>query len=132
MRNIEKDGVVLARHITQADWKDGLSFFSEAADGIQVGAWKYDKGVELKRHCHNEVPRQVVRTHEALFVLRGRAEATVYDLNDIEVAHITLEAGDILTLLDSGHGYRILEDGTQVLEVKNGPYLGADVDRRRF
>ena len=35
-------------------------------------------------------------------------------------------------LLRGGHGYEILEDGTQVLEVKNGPYLGPDVDRRRL
>jgi hypothetical protein len=43
-----------------------------------------------------------------------------------------VDEGDILILLQGGHGYEILEDGTQVLEVKNGPYIGADLDRRRF
>ena len=31
-----------------------------------------------------------------------------------------------------GNGYDIMEDGTQVLEVKNGPYVGAEADRKRF
>jgi len=41
-------------------------------------------------------------------------------------------AGDVVILLRGGHGYDIIEDGTQVLEVKNGPYLGAEADRRRI
>ena len=40
--------------------------------------------------------------------------------------------GDILILLTGGHGYEILTEGTQVLEVKNGPYVGAEADRRRL
>jgi len=39
---------------------------------------------------------------------------------------------ETLILLKGGHGYEILEDGTRVLEVKNGPYPGAEVDRRRL
>lgn len=35
-------------------------------------------------------------------------------------------------LLAGGHGYRIEADGTEVLEVKNGPYAGAAADRVRF
>ena len=31
-----------------------------------------------------------------------------------------------------GEGYKILEEGTKVLEIKNGPYLGAEIDRGRF
>jgi len=39
--------------------------------------------------------------------------------------------GDIIILLRGAHGYEILEDGTQVLEIKNGPYL-KDKDIKRF
>ena len=28
--------------------------------------------------------------------------------------------------------YRILQDDTQVLEIKNGPYVGAEADRKRL
>jgi hypothetical protein len=56
----------------------------------------------------------------------------IYTLDAEEVETLILEAGDVLVLLSSGHGYRILEDGTRVIEIKNGPYPGADVDRRRI
>ena len=35
-------------------------------------------------------------------------------------------------MLRGAHGYDILENGTQVLEVKNGPYVGAELDRKRI
>ena len=40
--------------------------------------------------------------------------------------------GDVVVLLWGGHGYSVLEDNTQVLEVKTGPYVGAELDRRRI
>lgn len=132
MKVIQKDGVVLAKHITPADWNEGLNFFSENKDFIQVGAWNYDEGKELMRHIHNEVERKVTRTCECLYIVSGGIHAKIYDLQEQLVDEFDAFAGDVVILLDSGHGYTILQDGTKVLEVKNGPYLGAEADRRRF
>lgn len=132
MKVIEKDGVILAKHIRPQDWKEGLNFFSSDEDFIQVGAWSYEGGKELLRHIHNEVERKVTRTCECLYIISGRIQASIYDSQENFVESFEAEVGDIVVLLDSGHGYSILEDGTKVLEVKNGPYLGAETDRRRF
>jgi hypothetical protein len=129
-----KDGnVVLARLIpSSAAWAGGLSFFSHDDDFIQVGTWGYDKGKELKAHIHNDVKREIIRTQEVLFVKQGRLRANIFDSSEKKVTELVLEQGDVIALLYGGHGYDILEDGTQVLEIKNGPYVGADQDRRRF
>lgn len=132
IKEIEKDGIILARHIPTEDWNEGLNFFSKDDEYIQAGAWWYDSGKELMKHIHNEVERKVIRTQEVLYVRKGKIAAKIYDLNENFIEEIIAKEGDTLILLESGHGYTILEDGTQVLEVKNGPYLGADVDRRRF
>ncbi|MEG1523724.1 MAG: hypothetical protein RRZ24_04900 [Clostridia bacterium] len=132
MKVIEKDGLVLAKHITPDDWSGGLSFFSSDEEFIQVGAWKYDSGKELRAHIHNEVERKVTRTCEALYIVSGGLHAMIYSLQEELIAELDAHAGDILILLNSGHGYQILEDDTRVLEIKNGPYLGADADRRRI
>ncbi|MEG2082632.1 MAG: hypothetical protein RR011_05330, partial [Oscillospiraceae bacterium] len=58
--------------------------------------------------------------------------AKIYSLGEELVDEFDVHTGDVLILLGSGHGYSILEDGTKVLEVKNGPYLGAEIDRRRI
>ena len=44
MKEIVKDGIVLARHITAEDIKPGLNFFSQDNEFIQVGVWgHYEK-----------------------------------------------------------------------------------------
>lgn len=133
MKEIVKDGIVLARHITAEDIKPGLNFFSQDNEFIQVGVWgHYEKGKELKAHIHNTVERTANRTYEALYVIKGSLKAIIYDMNEAPVETLQVKQGEILVLLESGHGYFIQEDDTTVLEVKNGPYLGAETDRRRI
>ena len=132
VKEIIKDNFVLARLIPESAWNKGLGFYSNDADFIQVGTWNYDKGKKLNRHIHNAVKREINRTYEVLYVKKGTIKAQIYDLDENLVEELTVNTGDTLILLESGHGYEIIEDNTKVLEIKNGPYLGAEIDRRRF
>ena len=51
------DNVLLAKLILGDSWNQGLSFYSDEKDFIQVGTWKYNSGKELLAHKHNIVPR---------------------------------------------------------------------------
>jgi hypothetical protein len=125
--------VVLARLITaDGNWEDGLAFYSQPSDFIQVGTWKYDAGKELKAHIHNKVIRQVLFTQEVIYVKKGKIRAKIYNLTGKLISELTVGAGDTIVLLSGGHGYDIIENGTEVLEVKNGPYLGPEIDRVRI
>jgi len=121
---------ILAKMIPMSEWKEGSSFFSDEGDYIQVGTWNYTAGKTLGPHIHNEVSRQIFHTCEVLFICHGSIKASIYDSQERLAEQLILCAGDTLILLAGGHGYEILEDGTRVLEIKNGPYLGADIDRR--
>ena len=124
---------VLARYIPESKaWGNGLKFFSSDADFQQVGTWRYDQKKELLAHSHNKISREVLWTQEVLYVRSGKVRASFFGISDKKVAELDVCAGDILILLCGGHGYEILEDGTEVLEIKNGPYVGADADRRRL
>lgn len=131
-RVIESKGRRLAIYLPSSSWGKGLSFFSEESDFVQVGTWGYDEGIKLQPHIHNEVRREVLRTQEVIFVRSGKVAASLFDEEGNLVERLELRSGDALILLRGGHGYEILEDDTQVLEVKNGPYPGAEVDRRRI
>ena len=130
-RVIEAKGERLAIYIPSSQGK-GLNFFSKDEDSIQVGMWGYDKGMMLQPHIHNEVRREVLKTQEVIFVRGGSIAASIFDEEGHFVDRVKLGSGDTLILLKGGHGYEILEDDTHVLEIKNGPYLGAEVDRRRI
>ncbi|HCT94550.1 MAG TPA: hypothetical protein DIC44_07030 [Rikenellaceae bacterium] len=132
IKEIIYNNEVLARYIPSESWAPDLGFYSKEEEFIQVGSWQYDKGKELLNHIHNPVVRNISRTQEVLYVRKGIIKARVYSLDEIFVEEIIVKEGDTIILLNSGHGYEILQDNTQVLEIKNGPYLGADIDRRRF
>ena len=133
IREIKEDGQVIARLIPAEDaWGDGLKFFSNEVDFVQVGTWGYPSGKQLLAHTHNPAPREAKWTQEVLFVRRGSLQADIYDGKKKKIAEWIVKEGDIVVLLGGGHGYRILTDGTQVLEIKNGPYPGAETDRTRL
>ncbi len=130
---IKEGDIVLARHVPEAQaWAGGLNFFSADEEYVQVGTWGYESGKELLAHSHNEVSREVLWTQEVLYIKKGQIRAEIYNTKDEKVTELVAGEGDVLILLMGGHGYHILEDGTQVLEIKNGPYVGANADRRRL
>lgn len=132
IKEVKYGDSILARYVPADAWSDGLGFYSLDEEFVQVGSWTYSKGKELTRHIHNQVDRSVSRTQEVLYIKEGSVRAKIFNLQEEFIDEIILNKGDTLILLNSGHGYEILEDNTQVLEIKNGPYLGANVDRRRF
>lgn len=133
MREIKEGDTVLARHIkSEHVWKDGLAFFSQDQEFIQVGSWGYENGKVLKAHIHNEVKREVLWTQEVIFVKQGQIIAHIFDTKEKKIEDIEVNEGDVIILLRGGHGYTITKDNTKVLEIKNGPYVGPDLDRRRF
>lgn len=131
-QKITDNGQVLAIIIKDAEWEKGLHFISAAEDFQQVGTWGYDQGHKLAPHIHLNAPRTVTRTQEVIFIKNGRLKADIYNEDKKFVTSVELNKGDTAILLSGGHGYEILENDTQVLEIKNGPYLGAEKDRERI
>lgn len=133
MHEIVKDGKILARHITPDDMKPGLISFTNDDEFLQVVAWgHYEKGKYLQDHWHNEFGRTAMRTYEAVFVVKGAIEARLFDIDLMPVETLTINQGEMLILLESAHGYSILEEDTTVLEIKNGPFMGVEKDKTKF
>ena len=124
--------LILAVVIRGSDWEEGLNFASDEGDYVQVGTWHYSKGKEAAPHIHLIAPREALRTQEVVFVQNGRIRANICSEKEEFLKSVELGKGDTIILLNGGHGYEVLEDGTRVLEVKNGPYPGAERDRKRI
>lgn len=132
VERIEDGNETLALVVRDKDWEEGLNFVSSEENYQQVGIWGYNKGKRLAPHVHLVAPREVLRTQEVIFVRAGRIKADIYTEKEDFFKSVELKRGDTIILLNGGHGYEILEDNTKVLEVKNGPYVGADRDRKRI
>ena len=130
---ISDGDTILARYIpSKTIQKPGLNFYSNDSEFIQFGVWGYDAGKVLPAHVHNQIKRTSNSTQEALFVQRGKIKAMIFDLSGSKIKEIEVSQGEVLILLHGAHGYEIIEDHTQVLEFKNGPYVGAERDRKRI
>lgn len=97
---------------------------------LQVGFIVYAAGGQIARHAHRPIERTIRGMSEVLVVREGRCEFDLYDDARALVATREVCRGDVLVLVGGGHGFRLMED-TVLLEVKQGPYLGAD-EKERF
>jgi hypothetical protein len=127
---IEAGGLIIAKIIKNSDWPANLQFYSEDKDFLQVATWNYNSGKHLKAHGHKICERVSDRTNEVIYIKSGKIKAYFYNENDKLVKEEELSAGDIIVIYSGGHAYDILEDNTQVLEIKNGPYPGLEADKR--
>ena len=106
------------------------TFLTPAEFNLQVGYIVYPAGHEIPRHVHLPIERRIVGTGEVLLVRKGRCEIDVYTDDRQLVATRELREGDIMIMVEGGHGFRMLED-TVLLEVKQGPYPGVE-EKERF
>jgi len=105
--------------------KPGVHFFTEDHLSQQLAYMRHKEGKIIKPHVHNPVPRDVKYTQEVLFVRKGILRVNFYNNEKEYIENRVLEAGDTVLLVSGGHGFEILEE-VEMIEVKQGPYLGED------
>ncbi len=132
MQTIERDGKINVIIYRDEDWVEGLNFITPDSMFMQVGSWWYEKGKILDKHIHNEFDRVANRTQECVYVRRGSMKVTLYNEEFEEFESFVLSEGDLAVFANGGHGYEILEDNTQIIESKNGPFTGVEKDKIKF
>ena len=130
MRKIELKGKCVGVVHTSSEWKEGLDFLTPNEAFIQAGTWWYNSGKLLQAHVHTHYSREVLQTQETIVVLSGRLRIDFYDDAGFIFCPEVLSSGDVCVILDVGHGYEILDDNTKIVEVKNGPFISVEKDKR--
>jgi mannose-6-phosphate isomerase-like protein (cupin superfamily) len=110
--------------------KTGINFFTPNDYSQQLAYMSHPAGKEIQPHVHKRVQREVHYTQETLFIRKGKLQVDFYSNDQEYLETRTLEAGDVILLVQGGHGFKVLED-VQMFEVKQGPYAGDD-DKIKF
>jgi mannose-6-phosphate isomerase-like protein (cupin superfamily) len=117
--------------IVRDDYKsDSIAFFTPDNSSQQLGYLPHDKGGIIIPHMHNRSEREVFYTDEVLFIKKGKVRVNFYNSRKKLIRSEILKKGDTILLCGGGHGFKMLEKSVMI-EVKQGPYLGAD-DKTRF
>jgi hypothetical protein len=109
---------------------DNTTFITPPDAKQQVGFIVYPKDGLIARHIHRPLERHIIGMAEVLVVRSGHCQIDVYDDQENLVTVRDLYQNDVVLMVGGGHGFKIIED-TVLLEIKQGPYLGAD-DKRLF
>lgn len=118
-----EDIIAIIIYNTHAD--EGVNFLTPYSFPKQLGFLKHPAGHIIKPHTHKAIPREISHTQEVLFIRKGKCRINLYDTEGNHLDARELESGDIILLAHGGHGIEVLED-IEVIEVKQGPYLGAE------
>ncbi len=128
---IVSDGSLPLAYFIRADWMPGKTeFLTPDSFGQQMGMIVYPKDSSIQPHLHLPVIREVHGTTECIFVRKGRCALDIYNSGKEIIRTLELAVGDIVLLINGGHGFRMHED-TVLFEVKQGPYIGL-ADKERF
>ena len=80
---------------------------------------------------HNLIKREINFTKEVLIIRSGKVRIDFYDRKKNYLESRILYKDDIILIANGGHGFKMLEP-SEIIEIKQGPYLNEDQDRTRF
>ena len=113
------------------DVSKGLEFLSDDTDFIQLGTWNYKKNFSTVPHYHLEHDKPSNLTQEVVLVHKGSVKCRLFTKEGNYVDEVDINEGELIVQIYGVHEYIMNEDSI-VLEIKNGPYYGPEVDRKRI
>ena len=128
IEKVEHEGKLLALVLRHECVTEGVQFFTEADNPLQLGVMKHKQGHLIKPHVHLDAPKMIKVTQEVLHIEYGKVAAGFYTNDGHKASSVILCEGDTIILLNGCHGFSILEDA-KILEIKQGPYLGVAQDK---
>jgi len=108
----------------------GVNFFTPEDATQQFGFMKHKKNYLIKPHQHNKRFTRIMTTTEVIIMLKGILRVDFYDTKRKYLFSKKVSAGDIIMLVNGGHGFKVLKD-VEMIEVKQGPYSLAN-DKVKF
>tara|TARA_Y100000996_G_C22293269_1_gene548996 strand:+ start:320 stop:712 length:393 start_codon:yes stop_codon:yes gene_type:complete len=130
MKIKDKNDNLLAYVIKKNDQKKGKNFYTDSSEEFQLASFDLDESDEILRHIHISQERTIKKTSEAIFLQEGSLTFSIYDKELKLISEVTLDEGDVILLIEGGHGVKI-NGNAKFLEVKQGPYIENN-DKKRF
>ena len=108
--------------------QDKVIFHTDPGDSLQVATMVRPEGEIIVAHNHPTRERAIRETREVLILREGKMIVSLYDRKRRLEREITMVDGDIIVLTGGYHSIKIV-DTSELVEVKQGPYLGSKHDK---
>jgi mannose-6-phosphate isomerase-like protein (cupin superfamily) len=128
VRTIEHSGVVIAQ-IYDLKSVEGTNFPTPPDFPMQFGVGSYPNGRDIPPHVHTRLDRKLDVTSEFIFILEGAMKVVFLDEEGRPVGEHRLDRQMCFLQVVGGH-HIVFEPGTKYFEIKQGPYLGREIEKR--
>ncbi len=130
VERVESDGKVLAIVVRAGFDNAGCTFATPNDFALQLGVHVREGNTEIKAHKHVSFKEiKELAAQEFFYVEKGKVEVGLYE-EDKLFRKIVLNKGDMV-VLNCAHDVKFLED-TKMIELKQGPYRGKEVEKKYF
>ena len=123
-----KEGCLLGTLVKPGNFRSRVDLTQSDAL-LQISAINFTKYQEAKSHKHLPLLRETVGTSEIWLVTKGKFLATVFDTDDSKLGEFVIGMGELVVFFSGGHSLIAKSSNARILEIKNGPYKGADLDK---
>ena len=106
--------------------KDGITFFTPEHFPFQLGMHQRDAATKVEAHQHKPFAKLDIPAQEFFYIINGKVQVVLYHKKKKHKT-VMLNSGDMI-LLNCGHEITFVEK-TKLVELKQGPYRGKDVEK---
>lgn len=119
---IKTGDIVLALIIDISSIKEGTFPVTDSSWSLQLLLMRRKRGHVVVKHMHKKIQKISNQPQEAIVVVRGAIEASIFDRMGKIIAKRKISTGQCLLLVDGGHEIKILKNAL-IYAFKDGPYV---------
>lgn len=113
---------VFAVILDVSDIKEGTFPTTNPSWSIQMLLMKRKSGHIVPKHMHKKILKTTKQPQEAIVVIKGSIQASIFDRKGTIIAKKNVTAGQCLLIVDGAHEVKITKDAL-IYAFKDGPYV---------
>lgn len=119
---IKSGGEMFAVIVDLVSIQEGTFPVTDSTWSIQLLLMKRNSGHVVAKHTHKKIVKTTQQPQEAIVVIKGAIEASIFDESGGLIEKKNVTAGQCLLLIRGGHEVRVIEDAL-MYAFKDGPFV---------
>ncbi len=119
---IKSGGKIFAILFDLSSLQEGTFPVTDPSWAIQLLLMKRKKGHVVAKHMHKRIPKVTRQPQEAIVVVKGAIEASIFDRKGKLLAKKDVVAGQCILIVDGAHEIRVTKNAL-MYAFKDGPYV---------
>lgn len=119
---IKSGNKILALIFDLSTIKEGSFPVTDSSWPLQLLLMKRKKGHVVAKHMHKKISKISKQPQEAIVVVRGKIQASIFDRKGKIIAKKNISAGQCLLIVDGAHEVKVTKNAL-MYAFKDGPYV---------